>query len=228
MKKSPNVGAPFVALVFVALLAAPLVAAEYAHPRLRSGEKLIHSVALLRPAVSYEKSGVLGSESNLKIENGLEEEIQAALVRALEANGFQVRSFANEQATGDSRQAIGSLQLLFDQGTVQLNKHAKDVRNGRYSIGERVSESTITQGTDAVVFVRARAVEATKGNRFMHGGLLGMALLGGVQVTARVSLVDSSNGDVLFYGAIGPVPNTKIAKPLNSLVGKIPLPRSKQ
>ena len=118
--------------------------------------------------------------------------------------GLKVESPFTEEALKDNdelKYAVADVQKRFDEIAGELYKKHKDIRKGRFTLGDSVAVLNTTGTAQALVILRSTGVQLTKGKAYMSGGLLGMAL-GSKKPTyqSRVALVDAKNGDILFLG----------------------------
>jgi hypothetical protein len=183
--------------------AGSLLAVDFVHPRLKQKETMIQSVVMLPPIVDMTQTGVKGSQGMGKEAEDTVANFTSGVSSALVDRGIKVETPFSEQAlqgNEELRYAVADVQKRFDEIATQLyNKH-KDVRKGRFSLGDSVAVLNTTGAVDALVIVRATGQKATKSKAFMTGGLLGMALSGNAVFQSRVAFVDAKNGDILFLG----------------------------
>jgi len=95
---------------------------------------------------------------------------------------------------------VADVQKRFDDIAPKLYKKPKDVRKGRFSLGDQVAVLNSKGAEDALVIVRSEGLKETKGKSFMTGGLVGMALSKNATFRTHVAVVDAKNGDILFLG----------------------------
>jgi len=180
---------------------ASALASDFVHPRLK--EVGIRSVILLPAGVEESKTGVKGTASMAKEANDAAAYMAASVSTALSNRGFAVDNpFAEEAIKGNDelRYALADVQKRFDEVAAQLYKKRKDVRKGRFTLGDAVAVLNTKGTADVLVIVRAIGHKETKGKAFMTGGLLGMALSSKSTFQSKVALVDAKNGDILFLG----------------------------
>jgi hypothetical protein len=190
-------------LAGVLLLAVAARAGDVVHPRLKE-ELQIQSVTMLPPVVELAKAGVKGSEGMGKEAEQASAEFASGVSTALVNRGLKVESPFTEDALKNNdelKYAVADVQKRFDEIADQLYKKHKDIRKGRFSLGDSVALLNTTGTSQALVILRSSGVQLTKGKAFMSGGLLGMAI-GSKQpmYQTRVALVDAKNGDILFLG----------------------------
>jgi hypothetical protein len=91
---------------------------------------------------------------------------------------------------------VDDLQKQFDATTNEMVRKSKDVRKGRFSLGDNVAKLTQGENVDALVFVRASGQVLTGGKK-AFGMLVGGAAFDMVQIL--IGVVDAKNGDVLYF-----------------------------
>ena len=187
----------------VMLLFVSAQASDFVSHRLKAKEANIKSVVLLPPIVNENKRGVKGVEGMGKEADTAATELASGVAAALTSCGFSVeRPFTEEALKGNDelKYALADVQKRFDDIAPQLYEHHKDVRMGRFTLGDLVAVLNTKGTADALVIVRATGSMETKGKSFMTGGLLGMAMSGTPTFRSTVALVDAKNGDILFLG----------------------------
>jgi hypothetical protein len=192
------------AVALVLLFFASVQASDFVHPRLKSKEASIKSVVLLPPIVEESKRGVKGVEGMAKQADTAGTEMASGVSVALANRGVSVDNPFTEDAlkgNDELKYALADIQKRFDDVAAQLFKHDKDVRKGRFTLGDSVAVLNTKGTADALVIVRATGSTETKGKAFLSGGgLLGVAMAGTPVFQSRVALVDAKNGDILFLG----------------------------
>ena len=210
-------------------------AAEYLHPKLKSKAVTIHTVAVLPVKIDVQRNGVKGGESMMRESETVADGVASVVFKVFGALGFSVledpvASSGDAATIGDAgedrRAALLSLQSRFDTLAPQLMAKPKDVRKGRFTLGDEVA-GLVPDGADAVVFVRGRGLLSTKAKSFLQGGLLGMALDKGT-LNCDLVIVDARSGDVLFLtrtasrGDFVKAAGGQVEKPLSKSLKKLP------
>lgn len=176
----------------------------YLHPKLKDKEVVLRKFVVLPPEIEVNKSGVKGQE-------GMGEEAEKAVgnfsievAAALKEKGGDVETpFTDEilDSNDELKTALGDVRRRFDDAAPKIFEKEKDVKKGRFALGDEVAVLNIKGDADAFVIVHAAGVQETATKAFMKGGLLGMALTKGkVLYKTRVALVDARNGDILLLG----------------------------
>jgi hypothetical protein len=189
-----------------AVIAAEIPGQEktYLHPKIKAKEVSLRKLVILPPSVQVAKQGVKGQE-------GLGEEAEKATAKftievtaALNERGASVETPFTEEALSandELKSALADVQRQFDEVAPKMFDKKKDVKKGRFSVGDGVALLNTKGDADAFVIVRAVGAQETNGKTFMKRGLIGLALTHGkTQYRSKVALVDAKNGDVLFLG----------------------------
>ena len=185
-----------------------LHAKEWSHPKMKSKEKVIRTVAIVPPKVQINKAGMKGSESMLHEAEQVGAEISRIISQDLTKKGFAVKSdpFGAAALNGSEelKYSLADLQTRYDQLAAQLLKKPKDVTKGRFSLGDQVSTLGSTAAVDALVFVRSSGTILTGGKK-----AFGLLIAGpkNHSVVSTISIVDAQTGDVLFVSVLGAVGN---------------------
>jgi hypothetical protein len=178
-------------------------AGDFVHPKLKSREAEIGSVLMLPPIAEMTQRGVKGTQALGKEAEEAIDLLASSVSAALINKGLQVGNPFTPEALQDNdeiKYAVADVQKRFDQIAAQLYKKHKDVRKGRFSLGDSVAVLNPDGAADALIIIRADGIKMTKGKSLMTGGLIGVARAGTAEVKSRVALVDARNGDVLFLG----------------------------
>jgi hypothetical protein len=212
------------------------LAAEYLHPKLKSKEVTVRTVALLPVKVDIRRNSVKGGESMLRESEAIAGGVAALISRLFGSLGLTIVEEAIAVPAGgdavaaddDARRAtLVSLQSRFEALAPQLMAKPKDVTKGRFTLGDEVA-GLVPGGTDALVFVRGRGVVNTKAKSFLSGGLVGMVLDKGT-LQCDLVVVNARTGDVLFFsrtvgsGDIVKAAGGQVEKPLSKSLKKLAL-----
>jgi hypothetical protein len=190
------------------LVFAPLAAAQDEHPDLKDGKVKVGSVLVLPPKVDVEKTGVKSTDPEMEKAHEIEDLMSTNIVNAMNARGCKAVAgpSTDDGPSGDNnmKYTLADLQTQFDQLDQRIRKKQKDVRTGRFSMGDAVNKLNPDGSTDALVFTRAIDREVT-------GGKLTVSLLIGGPLPAfflEMAVVDARTGNVLYYGKRGTMNET--------------------
>ena len=184
--------------IFVLVLVAPAMA-QFEHPDMKSGKLKLNTVVVLPPHVEVSKIGVKSNEGLIQESQAVEAALPGIVAGVLKDKGCTVveSPFTKEALEKDPelKYALADLQKQFDNVLVQVKKKPKDIRKGRFTMGDEVAK--IPSGAEALVFVRAAGQISTGGKKtfaFLVGGP-GLYDLYWVDTV----VVDARNGNVLYY-----------------------------
>jgi hypothetical protein len=203
---------PTVLLLLILAVSPVGAAAQHIHPTLKARGVTVQRVAVLPAKLEITKRGVKGVESMIRESAALAADVQSLVGRLLAKQGFTVLEDAvgerpgavgadgdGEPAGEGRREALADLQRRYDTLERQVQSRPKDVSKGRYSLGDEVSEFVPDGTADALVFVRGKGQVATKGKKFLTGGLVGMMADHKATMTCELAVVDARSGNVLFF-----------------------------
>ncbi len=185
----------------VVLLASAAGWAQFEHPDLKSGKAVVKSAMILPPNVKIVKSGVKGNEElteeSRMIENALPSLITSVLQEHQCAVNDKVLAADAMEKDPDLKYAVADLQKRFDEMFPQLEKKPKDVRKGRFTMGDEVAKLNPGGSIDALVFVRGYGQVNTGGKVFLSA----MAGVSAYNASVyHIVVVDARSGAVLYYG----------------------------
>lgn len=177
--------------------------AQIAHPDLTSGKIKIKNVAILPPAIRIVKSGVKGNEEMVEESRNAENALVPLIANALRKQGCTVddKQFSNERPQNDeeSKYALADTQRRFDEVYAQINKNKKDIKKGRFTLGEDISKVNPGGAMDALIFVRGSGTMITTG-KAVTASLAGNRQLGNLYYD--ITVVDAHSGAVLYFSHV--------------------------
>lgn len=172
-------------------------AAEYLNPKFTPKEHPVKKVLLLPAEIQLTKSGMKGAEGMAKESEALAEQITALITKELGTVNVTVlpNPFTEEslKQNEELQAALTRIQNKYDTLSTQLHSKPKDVRKGRYSLGDEVATLRPAENADAVIFIHGRGTVLTGGRR-----AFGALVTGGVYDTIRVyvSFADPKTGEI--------------------------------
>ena len=194
----------------------PVRPGPYLHPKLKAKEVKVRTVVVLPPAiVTMTKQGVKGSEGMGNEEDQATNDLSSLVASDLSKTGLSVESPFTEAALKDNndlKYALADVQKKYDEVAPQLYRKPKDVKKGRFTLGDMVSVLNSKGNADALVIIRSEGVKLTKGKGMMTGGLIGLAASKKATFTTDVVVVDAKTGDVLYFDCFvsGGMPKDKL------------------
>jgi hypothetical protein len=132
--------------LFLSLLPSAL-RAQFANPDLQSRKKVVHTVLILPGQANVAKSGVKGNEPMVEESRALGAGLTSEVTNFMTGVGCTVppNSFSDESLdhNPDLKYALADLQDRFDKVWVQVAKKPKDIRTGRYTMGDEVANFSL-------------------------------------------------------------------------------------
>jgi hypothetical protein len=173
-----------------------------------------------------------GNEGMLKEADQVAEALPKLVVAALQKKGYTVLDdpFTPQALSenNDLKFALADAQNRYDTLGQQLYQKPKDVKKGRFTLGDEVSRINPDGKADTLVFIRASGNKNTGGRKTF--GLL----IGGVGMVfdglfVSLSFVDAHSGEVLAItsanGAVDFVNKTEgMAENIEKSLKKLPAP----
>jgi len=177
---------------------------SYLHPKLLNNEVTLRKLVILPPAVQVNKHGVKGQEGMGEAAEKASGLISIEVEAALREKGVSMETPFTDAVLGandELKTALADVQRQFDDVAPKLFSKKRDVKKGRFTVGDGVAVLNTKGDADALVIVRALGAQETNAKAFMKRGLLPMMLTRGkVQYHSRLALVDAKSGDILFLG----------------------------
>jgi len=175
--------------------------AQFEHPDLKSGKTVVKSAIILPPNVKIVKSGVKGNEELLDESHLIENALPPLITSVLQDRQCTVndKALSAEELEKDTelKYAVADLQKRFDEIFPQLQRKPKDIRKGRFSMGDEVAKLNPGGAIDALVFVRGFGQVNTGGKVFLSA----MAGVSAYSATVYyIVVVDARTGAVLYDG----------------------------
>lgn len=156
------------ALVFL-VCAAHSALAQFEHPDLKSGKKQVSSIVVMPVQAEITKVGMKGPEPMEAESRQVEKSLAPILSEVLRKLGCTVQdtAFTSDAFEKDVelRYTVNDLQKQFDAVLGQMTKKSKDVRKGRFTIGDSVAKLPSGADSDALLFVRATGQVLTGGKK---------------------------------------------------------------
>ena len=187
------------AIVVAILLCSVCALSQFEHPDLKSGKVRVHSLLLMPVQVKLNKQGMKGSEPMMEESRETEHALTPVVINALQELGYKLdqKSLSDEVLAKDPdlRYTVDDLQKKFDSELEQMHRKAKDVRKGRFTLGDEVTKLPV-EGSDALLFVRVEGQVLTGGKK-----AFGALVTGGIYDSTfmHFGVVDAKSGDVLYF-----------------------------
>ncbi len=202
------------------LLCSVLALGQFANPDLKSRKKQVHSLLFMPAQVKLTKVGMKGADAMTEESRQAELALSPVIVRVLEQLGYKVDQESLSppalEKDPDLRYAVDDLQKKFDDELQRMKRKVKDVRKGRFTLGDEVTKLPAGESLDALLFVRAEGQVLTGGKK-----ALGILVAGPKNDVAMMhfGVVDAKTGDVLYFAQ--PVALRNIARDSEKTAGVV-------
>lgn len=188
-------------LVFLSLFVFVVVApihGQYLHPKVTGKQTQIRNVIMLPAKVEVVRQSMKGPEGMAAESDLLSTRVNLLVSEALATKHIAV--LANRTAgaaEGDAQQkyTVADIQARYDALLPKIDKKRKDVKKGRFSLGDEVLNLHLDKNADAIVFIRGQGQKLTKGKTaftLLVGGLPAFLQL-------MIGVVDAHTGEVLVF-----------------------------
>lgn len=173
---------------------------SYMHPRLSDGEVQIHRACVMPAEGKLSKLGMKGHEGMSKESDIWSSVLQEVVELHLKEAGVEIlpsgMSPQDLEKNDELQQVVIRLEAKYDSISTQLEKHPKDTRKARFTVGDEVALLPCTADADTLVYIHGQGQVLTGGKK-----TFGILLVGPKNSTASLtlSLVDSKSGDILAY-----------------------------
>jgi hypothetical protein len=190
-------------LAFLTVLFAAIspcaVCAQYLHPKISKNEVTIRKLVMLPARVDVVRDSMKGPEGMAAESEDLSGRVEKMVTEVL-ANKKHITTLsasAPQTAAGDTqgKYTVADFQTKFDDLLPKIVKKKKDVKKGRFSMGDEVLNLNIDKSADAIMFIRGRGQKLTSGKKAF------VLLVGGMPayLMMQIGIVDAHTGDVLLY-----------------------------
>ena len=172
---------------------------QYLHPKVSAKEIKIQNVVVLPARVEIVKQGMRGPEGMAAESDLLSTWVTELIVESLAAKRMSASTDASTnsgEADTQKKYQLSDIQSRYDALLPKIIKKPKDVKKGRFSLGDEVLNLNLDKRTDAIVFVRGHGQRLTKGKTALS--ILTMSL-DVPYLLLTIGIVDAHTGEVLVY-----------------------------
>ena len=186
----------FMAL-FVFVLTGP-IHGQYLHPKVTGKQTQIRNVVMLPAKVEVVRQSMKGPEGMAAESDLLSTRVGQLVSEALATKHITVLAPTTAGAAeGDAQQKykVADIQARYDALLPKIEKKRKDVKKGRFSLGDEVLNLHLDKNADAIVFIRGQGQKLTKGKTAFT------LLVGGLPAYLQlmIGVVDAHTGEVLVF-----------------------------
>ena len=191
-----NLKFTFLAL-FVFVVAGP-IHGQYLHPKISAKQIQIHKVVMLPAKVEIVRQSMKGPEGMAAESDLLSTRVSQLTSEALAAKHITVSAGATpatSEADTQQKYTVADLQARYNALLPKIAKKRKDVKKGRFSLGDEVLNLNLDKSADAIVFIRGQGQKLTKGKTAFT------LLVGGLPAYLQLTIgvVDAHTGEVLVF-----------------------------
>jgi hypothetical protein len=188
--------AGFIALV--AVMSPLVVRAQFLHPKISSKQSTIRNVVILPAKVDVVRDSMKGPEGMAAESELLSARVEKMVNEVLATRHVTTLSgpaFSSNEGDAQQKYAVADIQAKFDDLLSKVMKKRKDVKKGRFSMGDEVLNLNLDKSADAIVFIRGQGQKLTSGKTAF------VWLVGGMPAYLKlmIGIVDARNGEVLLY-----------------------------
>jgi len=183
--------------MFLSGVAVPIASGQNLHPLLVKDEKWIQAVAILPPDVSLTSSdGAMTAEATEIVSDALD----AVVSEALRAQAIRVHTGYFTPSWflrgSEAYYAFADIQYLFGRMMPKLRRNAKQVRKGRFTLGDQITLLNGQSRADTFVFIHVL------GEISPSRSTLGFITEASSKLNIYISMVDAYTGDILSFDKI--------------------------
>lgn len=176
---------------------------SFTNPKLASGEVTVTKVCVMPAEGELNRVGMKGKEGMSQEADTWSVELQKVVEVHLKEIGVTLTSegmsSADLEKNDQLRQTVLQIQQKYDNVSTQMNQKMKDIKKGRYTLGDEVALLPCSGSSDALVFVKGVGSVLTGGKKTF--GLL----VGGASKSSgalRITFADAKSGEILAYTGI--------------------------
>ena len=174
----------------------PAAHAQFLHPKITSKQVTVRKVVILPAKVEVVRDSMKGPEGMAAESEELSGRVEKMVTEVL-ANQKHINTLTVPASGGDTqgKYTVADIQAKFDDLLPKVLKKRKDVKQGRFSMGDEVLNLNLDKSADAIVFIRGRGQKLTSGKKTFQ------LLVGGMPayLMIQIGVIDAHTGDVLVY-----------------------------
>lgn len=170
-----------------------------------------HQVCTMPVEARMMRVGVKGGVHLVEESEVWAAKFESSIRRAIaEAGGEWKTGISTESLKGDehTRQLVLRIRQKYESISVQMRKKRKDVRKGRYTLGDEIALLPCARDADSIAFVDVEGMVQTGGRKavsILAGGVFGIAASMS-RSRVWISFVDAKSGNIkslVFVNAMG-------------------------
>ncbi len=172
--------------------------AQYLHPKITSKQTTVRNIVVLPAKVEIVRDSMKGPEGMGAESEQLSARVTGLITDALAAKHITALTTPVSlpgETDAQQKYTVADIQSRYDDLLPKIQRKKKDVKNGRFSMGDEVLNLNLSKSADAIVFIRGHGQRLTKGKTAF------VLLVGGVwaYLQLTIGIVDAHTGEVLLY-----------------------------
>ena len=177
---------------------------SYENSKVTSGEFQIRNVCMMPAEAKLSKVTMKGGQGmsnesdnwTASLENMVEAHLKTSEVQIQQATD----ALASAASDDEIHQVISQLNQKYEDVAKQLNRHPKDIRKSRFTLGDDVALLPCAAKSDVLVFVQGEG-QVTSGGKKAMGMLVGGK--GNVSyATLVLTMADAKTGEILAFARL--------------------------
>src|SRR6266446_3028093 len=180
--------------LFVFVVTGPIYG-QYLHPKVTGKQTQIRNVVMLPAKVEVVRQSMKGPEGMATESDLLSTRVSQLVSEALASKHITVLAAPTAGAGEGEKYTVADIQARYDALLPKIEKKRKDVKKGRFSLGDEVLNLHLDKNADAIVFIRGQGQKLTKGKTAFT------LLVGGLPAYLQlmIGVVDAHTGEVLVF-----------------------------
>jgi hypothetical protein len=210
-------------LFFSGVLGCQQAQSQYLHPKIVNKSVTVHNAVMLPAKVELTKVSAKGSEMMVAESEQASDQVFDVVGQILQEKKINVLKspFGNKSEALDEERkyTLANVQARYDALLPKLVNKSKDVKKGRFSLGDEVMVLNVDKNADALIFIRGQGKVFTKGKTAFS--ILNPFSGDFPVLFITVGIVDAHTGEVLVFTK--PLAASKVVKnpkSLNKLIKK--------
>jgi hypothetical protein len=199
-------------LIFCRVLICQPAEAQYLHPKIKEKQVTVRSAVILPAKVELTKESAKGREMMVAESEDASVKVLDAVRQALEEKKISLMPSPfdkkSEPLAEDRKYTLANIQGRYDALLPKLVDKSKDIKKGRFSLGDEVMVLNVDKSADALIFIRGSGRVFTKGKTAFS--LLNPFSFDFPFLFITVGIVDVHTGEILVFTK--PISATKVLK----------------
>jgi hypothetical protein len=180
-----------------AILSAPPGRAQFLHPKVSAKQTTIRKVFIMPAKVDVVRDSMKGPEGMGAESEELSVRVARLVAAALASKNVAALNAGSEsgEVAAEQKYSLADIQSRYDDLLPKIAKKRKDVKKGRFTMGDEVLNLNLDKSADAIVFIRGQGQKLTSGKKAFA------VLVGGAPAYLQlsISIIDARSGEVLLY-----------------------------